>query len=255
MTYTELEQEIQNNLPIPDREELWESIKNNNLKKYTPKQIEHGMLQKLEGKNLYTLAAEKGHLDKIPKELLTQENLAKPDGYNLTCLHWAAVTGHLDQIPKEILTEENLLQPNSFNRTCLHLAAKSGHLDQIAKEVLTKENLLLPDDGGLTCLHWATEYGHLAQIPKELLTTENLIKPDTDGNTCLHWAALNGYLDKIPPLSYETLQELKTHFEAKDSSQYKEDILKTLNELLEKKIKRLEIIARSQEINHDTNIL
>jgi hypothetical protein len=161
MNYEELQQGIQDNLPIPSRDELWEAIENNDLEKYTPKQIEQGMLQEKDGRNLY---------------------------------------------------------------------------------------------------HEASKYGHLEQIPKEFLTAENLLKHEkySWNGTCIHWAAMNSNLDKIPLLSYETLTELKTHFETKDSSYslgYKEDILKTLNDLLEKKLKRLEIIARSQTINHDTDIL
>jgi ankyrin repeat protein len=190
MNYEELQQGIQENLPIPNREELWEAIENKDLKKYTPGQIEQGMLQK--------------------------------DYHESTLYHFAADYGHLDQIPKELLTAENLLQPNSSNDTCLH---------------------------------WAAANGHLHQIPRELLTAKNLLQPDEDGKTCLHYAVDGGHLDKLPPLSYETLTELIEYFETKDSSESKEEILKTLNDLLEKKIKKLEIIARSLTINHDTDIL
>jgi ankyrin repeat protein len=190
MNYEQLQQGIEENLPIPDREELWEAIKNHELKKYTPKQIEQGMLQK--------------------------------DEHERTLYHRAALFGHLHQIPKELLTAKNLLQPDEDGYTCLHLAAANGHLDK---------------------------------LPKELLTAENLLKPADYGSTCLHYGARNGHLEKLPQLSYETLTELKTHFETQDSSESKEEILKTLNELLEKKLKKLEIIARSQTINHDTDIL
>jgi ankyrin repeat protein len=190
MNYEQLQQAIQDNLPIPSRDELWEAIQKGDLEKYTPKQIEQGMLQK--------------------------------DEHERTLYHKAARNGHLDQIPKELLTAENLLQPNNYSWTCLHHAASTGLL---------------------------------AQIPKELLTAENLLQPDEDNGNCLHFAAANGHLDKIPPLSYETLTELTAHFETQDSSYRKEEILKTLNDLLEKKLKKLEIIARSQTINHDTNIL
>jgi hypothetical protein len=131
VTYTELQQGIADNPPVPSRNALWEALQKGDLTKYTPKQIEKGMLQEFQGKNLYTLAAEKGHLDKVPKDLLTQKNLATPDTYQLTTLHWAAVGGHLHQIPKERLTAENLLQPNASNLTCLHLGARSGNLHKL----------------------------------------------------------------------------------------------------------------------------
>jgi ankyrin repeat protein len=256
MNYEELQQGIEDNLPIPNRDELWKAIEKNDLAKYTPKQIEQGMLQKDSYRDtLYHDAAIHGHLDKIPKELLTAENLLQPNNSGWTCLHIAAERGHLGQVPKEFLTAENLLQPNTSNENCLHKAAYYGHLDQIPKELLTAENLLQPNNYSWTCLHHAASTGLLAQIPKELLTAENLLQPDEDNENCLHFAAANGHLDKIPPLSYETLTELTAHFETQDSSESKEEILKTLNDLLEKKIKKLEIIARSQTINHDTDIL
>jgi ankyrin repeat protein len=256
MNYDELQQGIQDNLPIPDREELWEAIKKGDLEKYTLKQIEQGMLQKDEHeRTLYHWAAANGHLGQIPKELLTEENLLKPDNDRGTCLHIAARNGHLDKIPKELLTAENLLQANENGWTCLHLAARNGHLDKLPKELLTAENLLKTDTFDRTCLHLAAYNGHLDQIPKELLTAENLLKHDKDNENCLHTAAQWGHLDKLPWLSYETLTELTAHFETQDSSESKEEILKTLNDLLEKKLKKLEIIARSLTINHDTDIL
>jgi hypothetical protein len=189
MNYDELQQGIQEKLPIPNREELWKAIQKGDLEKYTLKQIEHGMLQEKGGWNLYHKASQKGHLDQIPKELLTAENLLKTDPFGRTCLHWAAYKGQL------------------------------------------------------------------AEIPKEFLTAENLLKHDKYGDTCLHFAAVGGHLDKLPWLSYETLTELTAYFETQDSSESKEEILKTLNDLLEKKLKKLEIIARSLTINHDTDIL
>jgi ankyrin repeat protein len=256
MNYDELQQGIQDNLPIPNWEELWEAIENSNLEKYTPKQIKEGMLQDKHGWNLYHKASQNGHLGQIPKELLTAENLLKPNGRGDTCLHLSAYYGHLRQIPQELLTAENLLRTNrQGGGTCLNDAARKGHLDQIPKELLTAENLLQANENGKTCLHIAAFYGHLDQIPREVLTAENLLKPDNYSHTCLHYAARNGHLDKIPWLSYETLTELTAYFETQDSSEYKEKILKTLNDLLEKKIKKLEIIARSQTINHDTDIL
>jgi ankyrin repeat protein len=167
MNYDELQQGIQENLPIPKRKELWEAIEKGDLEKYTPKQIEEGMLQE--------------------------------DSDRDTLYHDAAQNGHLDKIPKELLTAENLLQPSNYGKNCLHYAAYNGQL---------------------------------AEIPRELLTAENLLKLDGWGSTCLHKAAMNSKLGQIPWLSYETL-----------------------NNLLEKKLKRLEIIARSQTINHDTDIL
>jgi hypothetical protein len=64
------------------------------------------------GRTLYHLAAQDGHLDKIPEELLTEDHLLHPGECGYTCFHYATKNGHLDQIPKERLTKKNLLQPD-----------------------------------------------------------------------------------------------------------------------------------------------
>jgi ankyrin repeat protein len=277
MNYKELQHGIQTNLPIPNRAELWEAIKNDDFEKYTPKQIEQGMLEEEHGENLYYraaregllnkipqelltkenllqtktttqscfhFAAENGHLHQIPKELLTAKTLLKSNNYGFTTLHLAASNRQLDQIPKEVLTKENLLQPDD---NCLHLAAENGQLDQIPKEVLTEENLLKPDPDGWTCLHFAAKNGHLSQIPQEVLTKENLLQADHDGRTCLDCAARTNQLKNIPPLSYKLLKELKTHFK-EDSSKYKEEILSVLQDQL--RPYNLEKIKQSLKQNH-----
>jgi ankyrin repeat protein len=215
MNYDELQQGMEDNLPIPSRDELWEAIENSNLAKYSPKQIEQSMLQ-------------------------------KGGDYKMTLYHQAALAGHLNKIPKELLTAENLLTSHKYGENCLHIAARWGHLVQIPKEFLTERNLLQTDTDTRTCLHYAARWGHFDQIPKELLTSENLLHLDRGGYTCLDLAAESDRLDKIPLLSYKTLQELKTHFETQNSSHYKENILKTLN----KKISKIELIKKSLKQDH-----
>ena len=106
MEYDKLQQGIEEN--IPSITELWEAIQKDELKKYNLKDIEEGMLQKDSwGQTLYHFAACSGHLDKIPKELLTEKNLLDPKGQK-TCLHFAAEYGQLEKIPLlryEILRE------------------------------------------------------------------------------------------------------------------------------------------------------
>jgi hypothetical protein len=99
MNYEQLQQGIQDNLPIPSRDELWEAIENNDLEKYTPEQIEQGMLQEKDGRNLYHEASKYGHLNQIPKELLTKENLLQPVPEGDNSLHWPAITNQLKTLP------------------------------------------------------------------------------------------------------------------------------------------------------------
>jgi ankyrin repeat protein len=225
---TKVQRGIKNNLPIPPRDELWEAIKKKNLSKYTPEQIEKGMLQRglpclgprfeRNGRNLYHEAALKGHLDLIPKELLTAENLLKPDEDGQTCFHFAASRGHLGQIPQELLTNRNLHLPDQYGWNGFQLAAANKHLHQIPKELLTEETLiqLLTEEThslegeGQRFIHLLAQKGSLDQIPKEILMNGELLKEkyeDQWGQSWLHSAAEYGHLDQVPReiLTEETL--------------------------------------------------
>jgi len=84
-------------------------------------------------------AAKEGTLDKVPKELLTTDNLMRPDHVGLTVFFRAIEFKHLDQIPPQLLTDETCF---TGGWTVLHFAAATGQLDKIPKELLTEKNLL-----------------------------------------------------------------------------------------------------------------
>ena len=52
-------------------------------------------------------------------------------GSGNSALHFAGSNGHLDQIPVELLTEENLLARNTMGYNVFRMAATNGHLDQL----------------------------------------------------------------------------------------------------------------------------
>ena len=87
-------------------------------------------------RTLLHYVAEKGQLDRVPKELLTQEAMLKADKDGDTVLHWAARAGHLDQVPKELLTEETMATANQRGETVLFWAAQKDHIDQVPLETL-----------------------------------------------------------------------------------------------------------------------
>jgi len=127
-------------------------------------------------------AAETGKLNKVPKSILTQENLTKFDKDSLrTPLHYAAERGHLDQVPRELLTSENILLPNSHGETVLHFAA-CGHLDQLPKELLTPDIFSVQAHNGSTPIHWAGSH-YIHTIPTSALTDKNLLTTYNSGQT------------------------------------------------------------------------
>jgi ankyrin repeat protein len=196
----------------PNRNRLQEEIQNHTLSKYPLKKLKKWLLE--------TPPSEK-HLP-----LRDQRN-----NEGETLYHWAAKKGFLGHIPEQLLKTNLLLTPDEFGYNCFQIAARNGALDKVPQRLLTQENLAEHGERSENTFHMAAEAGHLDKIPKEILTAENLLQPDMHGETCLHLAADQGHLDKLPRLSKETLKELKTHFETKDSSYYKEEILETLKGL------------------------
>lgn len=247
MTLDALQQGIEDNLPIPNWDELWEAIEKGDLGKYTLKQIEQGMLQKRKEIKLYIdtgdgsgyeYPLENDHPDQIPNTLYQD----------------AVIHGHLDQIPKEILTEENLLKKAyskgyEMTATCLHFAAINGQLNLIPKEFLTEKNLMNKTlETEMTCLHLASYSGNLSQIPLGILTKKNLLEPSNGKQTCFHDAAWAGHLDKIPLLPHQTLLHLKTHFE-NDSSDYKNKILALIQNQLQE-VRKAELQDSLRNCDH-----
>ena len=51
-------------------------------------------------------------------------------------MHTAAMYGHLDQIPRELITAESVSQKDNYGLTVLHTAARDGHLDQIPASII-----------------------------------------------------------------------------------------------------------------------
>jgi ankyrin repeat protein len=148
--------------------------------------------------------------------------------YGWTPLHWAAWHGALDKIPRELLTTENLTIEDREVRTPLHFAALNGHLNQIPRELLTQENLTIKNGDGGTPLHFAALNGTLDQIPKELLTQENLTIKDGDGETPLFRAAEYQNLPAAKLAKLLTKETTKALLQTEQNPQIIEALKKTL---------------------------
>jgi len=89
-----------------------------------------------------------GHLTQVPTEILRQslcgEQLDQHRFFSCPSFHLAAGHGHLDQIPEDMLTEENLGQEaHAFDkRTVWHVAAMAGNLCQLPQRLLTEKYLI-----------------------------------------------------------------------------------------------------------------
>jgi hypothetical protein len=82
------------------------------------------------------------------EQAILAKDWLKADETGYTPLHEAAVQGHLDQVPAELLTVENMTMWNWLGVTPIHSAAKYGHLDQVPRDVITVDTMLLerPDN-------------------------------------------------------------------------------------------------------------
>jgi len=78
----------------------------------------------------------------IPKELLREKTLCDTDNYGSTCFHLAALRQALNKIPQELLIEDNLIQrKDKEGNTALHRAILG--LKGFPKKLLKPEFLLL----------------------------------------------------------------------------------------------------------------
>lgn len=119
-------------------------------------------------------------------------------GNGSTPPHACATICQLNKIPKDLITEERLLKTKTCgNQNVFHYAAHFGCLDQIPKEFLTQENMSTTDEYGETPIHAAADGNKLHLVPREFLTQENLEKEDNWG-TVFHKGAFNCNLDTFP---------------------------------------------------------
>jgi hypothetical protein len=185
----------ESSLPKFSEKELIEKLEDGTLKEIPLKDL----LKSLETSGFLGWVTGKGLLEKIPKEILTEDLLLKPNIFGNNPLHDAATRGTLHKIPKEFLTEKTLSTPNRQNQNCFELATETGYLETIPEELVTLERLKDENkEYAMTAFHRAAIYGMLSRIPKKFLTRENLLLTNRHGQNCFHLAALHNKAHKIP---------------------------------------------------------
>lgn len=136
------------------------------------------------GGTVLVYAAAHGFLNQVEPALITKETLlARNSAVNgMSALYAAALNGHLDQVPEEWLTVENLTSRDNNGLTPLHAAARYGFLGQVPIDVLNKEALMMPatNPPGLTPLAAAYYANKLTAVPLEAL---ELCKKEILGST------------------------------------------------------------------------
>lgn len=132
----------------------------------------------------------------------------QPDLWGNTPIHLAAQHGHLNQIPPEILNKKSLLRRNKRGLSALHLAAGNKHLRQVPPSLRGIPTLLSPNRADLTALHEAFYAGDFGLLPDPLLEAPFRHLPDHNKTTPLHRAAEGGHLSALHSLKPLRLEEL-----------------------------------------------
>ena len=89
------------------------------------------------GWSLLHTAAETGNLNIMPAKALTSENMTrKVSRWGTTPLYLAVTSGHIDQVPQELLTPQNLLVSKNTRFQILDVLLQQGELAVIPKSVL-----------------------------------------------------------------------------------------------------------------------
>jgi hypothetical protein len=113
------------------------------------------------GKTPLHIAAQHGHLGKVPKELLTKARIIKQDKEGKTVLHYSIldIRNGFGNIPKELLSEENMLIEDINNNTLYHMLGYSKDLNRLDKSLIKEEYLMKPNSLGITPIEYVCHGG------------------------------------------------------------------------------------------------
>ena len=167
-------------------------------------------------------------LDRVPKHILTNENLLAVEA-----IHIAATSCDFNQLPSSLLTTEHLMKEDVDHFwNVFHFAAAYESLELLPDHLLTEKNLLAPtredcplDDNifaGSNCLHIAAARGVLTLLPRFLLTPQNLLTEDDRKNTVLDQAEIGLQVLR------NTIAELKEREADREEIGLNEDWLETV---------------------------
>jgi hypothetical protein len=145
-------------------------------------------LMKNRGGNYFTLVASQGDLFKMPPNTITLKNLTEnKTTNNESLLYLAGKYGHLNSLPKDFYTEENLTKYRKEFTQALCSACSSLNpattKESIPKQLLTKEFLEAPQGDNLpNAIQVATEVHKIDLIPPEIYA-DNLLKTNQWSST------------------------------------------------------------------------
>jgi len=148
--------------------------------------------KKVEMNNTLITAAQTGRWDGVDTSTLTPAaiNCINYHGGNL--LHMAAWAARLGKVPKALMEDQGILRPDKRQDSVLHIAAKNDELRAIPKRLLTEENLTKYNQDGNSVFHLAAKRGCLKHIPQKLINEKNLATINSLGQNVLDYA-LNGW--------------------------------------------------------------
>jgi hypothetical protein len=135
-------------------------------------------------------------LKHIPKNLLTHEVLSQKDNRGNSAYHLAAQTCQFKEIPKEIINLNVLKEENGQGETIWGTLIRRSQIDQVLPFI---EKLIEEEEQEESFLHVCASARELHQIPKEYLTKDRLSKTiKKSHDTVIGYAAYCGCLYQLP---------------------------------------------------------
>jgi hypothetical protein len=186
-------------------------------------------------------AASSGNWENINISTITHEMLAKRDDKANSLSHIATKNGMLNKIPKELMTDDIWLQENKVGNSVMHLAAAKNEFHLVPKHLITEDNLLTINNRGLTIMDVLSTNMDINALPKELLSDRTLGRTDGEEGPSLQKVIsamtyakillLNDRLKMLERnlktiLSFLSTKNLKEHLELKPKTPEMENMSK-----------------------------
>ena len=112
-------------------------------------------------------------------------------------LHSAASIGILNRIPRNLLTQELLLRLDESGQSPIHIAISRGFLWQIPEDILNPDLLSSPNAHGVTGYHLLAAYSDFGSIPAEWFTPHVLLLRDNTKRSVADVIWENGHTEKL----------------------------------------------------------
>lgn len=162
------------------------------------------MTQNAAGDTVFTMAAEAGVFEQVPKKFVDEKALLSGRSDGDKCIHYLARNGQLGELSPELIKREYFAKCKGwYKNTPLHSAAEGIHIGKVPKELCDLKLFLIKNENDKDVFSLLAEKGKLGLLPQELQTEEVFSRkiflkeycglPNSDGLTVFHEAAKHNW--------------------------------------------------------------